>query len=219
LRLDSKIQIIFAPTLNPKLSVARIHQWDVSCPHVLSTTQGIIMKVFLTIATLGLTACASLQPAAPFNQNTLPAAVQTPAGHQLAFETVGKGMITYRCSEKKDAAGQFEWVFVGPDAVLTSRDGKMFGKYFGPPATWESTDGSKATGAQVAVSPSGAGNIPLQLVKANRATGLGVITDVSYIQRVATVGGVAPTSACGSYQHGERQVVGYQADYIFYKPQ
>jgi hypothetical protein len=44
----------------------------------------------------------------------------------------------------------FEWVFAGPDAKRNDRSGKQVGQYYGPPATWESIDGSKLTGAQVA---------------------------------------------------------------------
>ena len=133
------------------------------------------------------------------------------------METVGVGEITYACNPKKDMAGQFEWVFVGPDAKLNNRSGKQVGKYYGPPATWESMDGSKLTGAQVAVAPSSAGNIPLQLVKANPAMGAGAMTGVTYIQRVATVGGVAPAMACDAGTVGGKQIVKYKADYIFYK--
>ena len=152
-----------------------------------------------------------------YSQASLPAAVQVPAGHKVALETVGAGDITYQCNPKKDMAGQFEWAFVGPDAKLNDRSGKQIGKYYGPPATWESLDGSKITGAQVAVAPAGAGNIPSQLVKANPAVGTGAMTGVTFIQRVATKGGVAPAMACDAAGKGKKEIVKYQADYIFYK--
>jgi Protein of unknown function (DUF3455) len=114
-------------------------------------------------------------------------------------------------------AGQHEWVFVGPDARLMDRAGKPVGKYFGPPATWESQDGSRLTGAQVAVAPAAAGAIPLQLVKANPAMGMGAMQGVTYIQRVATRGGVAPSAPCAQAQVGQQQTVTYQADYIFWR--
>ena len=165
-----------------------------------------------------LAACASAPMMAPmYDQSALPDAVKVPAGNKVAMETVGVGEITYECRDKKDAAGQYEWVFVGPDAALNDRSGKKMGKYFGPPATWESMDGSKITGAQVAVSPAGSGNIPNQLVKANPATGAGAMTGVTYIQRVATKGGVAPAMACDAATKGKKEIVKYQADYIFYK--
>jgi hypothetical protein len=47
--------------------------------------------------------------------------------------------------------------------------------------------------------------------------GMGAMTGVTYIQRVKTMGGVAPASACGMANMGEKQIVKYQADYIFWK--
>lgn len=150
-------------------------------------------------------------------QTSLPESIQVPAGNKMVLETVGAGLITYECKEKKDAAGQFEWVFAGPDATLLDRKGKTIGKYYGPPATWESADGSKVTATQLAVAPNGAGNIPLQLVKANPASGAGAMQGVTYIQRLATKGGTAPASVCDEASKGKRETVGYQADYLFWK--
>lgn len=167
-----------------------------------------------------LAACAGNKPmttAKPYDQSMLPAAVQVPAGNRVSMETVGVGEITYECRAKAGAAGQFEWVFVGPDAKLNDRSGKQVGKYYGPPATWESNDGSKLTATQVAVAPAAAGSIPLQLVKANPAMGNGAMTGTTYIQRVATQGGVAPATPCTQATMGTKQIVKYQADYIFYK--
>ena len=172
---------------------------------------------------VGLSACSSMggsnmsSTMAPFSQASLPAAVQVPAGHKVAMETVGTGDITYECRAKKDMASEFEWVFVGPDAKLWDRKGAQVGRYWGPPATWENQDGSKVTATQVAVAPAGTGNIPLQLVKANPAMGMGAMQGVTYIQRVATQGGVAPAMACGASNAGQKQVVKYQADYIFWR--
>ena len=97
-------------------------------------------------AAVMLSACAS---APTFNQQAQPAAVQVPEGNKVAMETVGAGDITYECKARKDAAGQFEWTFVGPDAILSDRSGMSIGKYFGPPATWQNNDGSKVTATQV----------------------------------------------------------------------
>lgn len=152
-----------------------------------------------------------------YSQDALPDGVKVPTGHRVSLQTVGVGDITYECRPKKDMAGQFEWVFVGPDAMLNDRNGMQVGKYYGPPATWESKDGSKITGTQLAVAPNGTGNIPHQLVKANPANGSGAMTGVTYIQRVATVGGVAPMIVCENSKVGAKQKVHYQADYIFWK--
>ena len=188
----------------------------------MKITSSPLMAVSAVLAVSMLTACGSMSGMKSmdmpmYSQASLPAAVQVPAGNKVVMETVGVGEITYACNPKKDMAGQFEWVFVGPDAKLNDRSGKQVGKYYGPPATWESMDGSKLTGAQVAVAPSSAGNIPLQLVKGNPAMGMGAMAGVTYIQRVATRGGVAPAMPCDAGTAGSKQIVKYQADYIFYK--
>jgi len=165
-----------------------------------------------------LSACSSMAPAMPmFVQDSLPDTIKVPAGNRVALETVGVGEITYECRDKANAPGMTEWVFVGPSAVLNDRSGKQVGKYYGPPATWEAMDGSKITATQLAVSPSGAGNLPLQLVKANPAVGAGAMSGISYIQRVALKGGVAPATACTATNKGAKEIVKYQADYIFWK--
>ncbi|MGY0197011.1 DUF3455 domain-containing protein [Leptothrix sp. BB-4] len=174
-----------------------------------------------TSATLLLAACGSMKPMAgtmamkPYDPSTLPAAVQVPGDHRIVLETVGSGDITYECKAKADMTGH-EWVFAGPMAVLKDRSGKAVGSYFGPPATWKANDGSAITGKQLAVAPAGAGNIPLQLVQANPATGMGAMSGITHIQRVATMGGVAPSSACDAGQVGKKEMVKYQADYIFW---
>ncbi len=178
--------------------------------------------IALVATATALTACGGMNKTtamvAPYSQAQLPDAVKVPPGHRVAMESVGAGTITYECRAKANAPGEFEWFFVGPDAKLMDRGGRQIGKYFGPPATWESSDGSKITATQLAVAPNGTGNIPHQLVKANPAMGAGAMQGVSYIQRVATKGGVAPAVACGTGNIGQKQVVNYQADYIFYKP-
>jgi hypothetical protein len=162
-----------------------------------------------------LLATASATFAAVDNAS-LPEPVRVPAGNSIKLESVGTGEITYECREKKDVAGAFEWVFVAPVATLWDMQQKNIGKYYGGP-TWEAADGSKVTGKQVAVAPASAGNIPLQLVKADPAMGSGAMTGITYIQRLETKGGVAPSAACNAAATGTKQQVAYQAKYVFYK--
>lgn len=166
---------------------------------------------------LALGACSTTPMNSTYSQDGLPDSIRVPAGHAVAWETVGSGDITYECRDKAGASGQTEWVFVGPKAVLKDRAGKVVGSYYGPPATWEASDGSRLTGTQLAVAPAGAGNLPYQLVKANPAMGQGALTGVTHIQRVALKGGVAPASECSPATRGKRETVAYQADYIFWK--
>ena len=87
----------------------------------------------LTFLAASLAACGSMSGrssmpmAAPFSQEALPDTVKVPAGHRVAWETVGVGEITYECRAKAGAADAFEWVFVGPKADLRSRQGQVVG--------------------------------------------------------------------------------------------
>lgn len=172
----------------------------------------------LALASVG--ACSSMSPAPmamKVDNSALPDSVRVPTGHQQIMAALGAGEISYECRAKKDMAGAFEWVFAGPVATL-SMNGKTVGKYYGGP-TWEANDGSKVTGKQVAMAPGGAGNIALQLVKAEPAMGTagGAMQGISYIQRLNTAGGVAPTTVCDAGTAGTRSQVSYQADYVFYR--
>lgn len=173
-------------------------------------------KPLISHASLTLAAMLLVAAQGAWAQSNLPENIRVPDGHKMAMTTVGVGEITYECKEKASTAGEMEWFFVGPKAQLNDTTGKQVGSYFGPPATWQALDGSRVTGTQLAVAPAGAGNLPYQLVKANPAEGKGAMNGVSYIQRVALKGGAAPASACTAANKGQRQVVPYQADYIFW---
>jgi len=158
---------------------------------------------------------AAVAAASAFAQ--APAEVTPPAGNKAVLTLVGAGDLTYECKAVADKPGTFAWTFAGPNAKLLDANKKEVGKYYGGP-TWESNDGSKVTGKQLAVAPGAAGSIPLQLVQANPATGKGAMSDVTYIQRLKTVGGVAPaTPACAAANVGAKTTVPYQADYVFFK--
>ncbi len=166
---------------------------------------------------LVLTACSTYDTGMKKEMKapTTPAAVTVPDGNKVVMTTVGIGELTYECRAKADMPKEFAWTLAAPDAILYDSKKTAVGKYYAGP-TWESNDGSKVTGKQVAVSPN-AGSIPLQLVKANPATGNGAMNGITYIQRLNTKEGLAPTSACGASNAGAKQKVKYQADYVFYK--
>lgn len=165
-----------------------------------------------------LAACAHMNDSpAMSSQENLPDAVKVPGGHAVAFKTLGAGFVTYECRARKDMPNQQEWAFVGPDASLFNASTAQVGRYYGPPATWESLDGSRVTATQLAVVAQGAGNLPLQLVKTQAVVGQGSMEGVSYIQRLATQGGVAPAASCSAGNLGEKQKVAYQADYVFWR--
>ena len=172
------------------------------------------MMKHLVVATACLAASAAFAQSDPA---VAPESVRVPAGHRIAMDTWGVGEITYECREKKDAMGQFEWAFVAPVATLYDSQKKTVGKYYGGP-TWESSDGSKVTGKQIAVAPAATPrSIPLQLVKAEPAMGSGAMSGVTYIQRLDTKAGIAPATACDASAKGKQEKVGSEARYVFYR--
>ena len=162
---------------------------------------------------LPLVAC--LAAGAAFAQ--APAEVTPPAGNRAAFTLSATGDLTYECKAVADKPGAFAWTFGGPNATLWDSMRKEAGRYYAGP-TWESADGSKVTGKQLAVAPGAAGAIPLQLVQASPGGSDGMMAGVTYIQRLKTVGGVAPaTPACAAGNVGAKTTVPYSADYVFFK--
>ena len=173
-------------------------------------------KVVLPLAALPFAFIGCMSMAHTMSAPEVPSAVAVPAGNKPVMMLKGVGLLNYECRAKAGADGAFEWVFVSPDAVLQDSKGMRMGKYYGGP-TWEHNDGSKVGGKQLAVAPGMSGAIPLQLVQATPATGSGAFTGVTYIQRVNTMGGVAPSAPCDAGTRGAKQTVNYSADYYFYK--
>ena len=108
------------------------------------------------------------------------------------------------------------WVFVAPSATLYANadyDGQVGTHYVGP--TWESNSGSKVLGARVAGCTPDRTAIPWLLLKAVSSDGPGVFHRITYIQRVNTIGGIAPTTPGTTV--GEEAQVPYAAEYVFYR--
>lgn len=73
-------------------------------------------------AAVALAACAPMSTMSTmYSQDGLPEAVKVPAGNKVVLQTVGVGEILHECRARKDMPGQYEWSFVGPDAVLKDR--------------------------------------------------------------------------------------------------
>ncbi|WP_371669472.1 DUF3455 domain-containing protein [Streptomyces sp. NBC_00289] len=160
----------------------------------------------LSSASVGL--AASSQPAGAGVD--APAALKVPDGNRLTGVFSAAGVQTYTCT---DGA----WKLLEPAATLWAKKDRSHRPVAlhsrGP--VWVSTrDGSAVNATAVANSPK-AGTIPELLLQATATRGTGIFADVSYIQRLNTHGGVAPTTACT----GTDQVsVPYSATYAFYKP-
>ncbi len=108
------------------------------------------------------------------------------------------------------------WIFVAPEALLfADADGNgVVGIHYGGP-TWESNSGSKVVGMVLERCTPDPDAIPWLLLKAVSNEGPGPFQRVTFIQRVNTVGGLAPTDA-GDFV-GEEARVPYTTEYYFYR--
>ena len=165
---------------------------------------------FALFLPLVLAACAAA-PTTP----QVPANLQPPAGQLLQLEALARGWQIYECQAKADGSGT-AWVFKAPEATLTDRAGQALGKHYAGP-TWEGPDGSTVVGEVKARDPGpDATAIPWLLLAAKSNGGSGVFSTAKSIQRVATVGGVAPAAeSCTSA--GQVLRVSYTATYYFYR--
>jgi hypothetical protein len=134
----------------------------------------------------------------------------------LSMIVRAKGVQIYECRAKKDQAGTYEWAFVAPEADLFDARGNKAGRHYAGPH-WESTDGSKILGTvkERAEAPTGDA-IPWLLLAAKSVGPDGSYSKVTSIQRVNTVGGVAPAAGCSQAVAGTPARINYTADYYFF---
>lgn len=161
-----------------------------------------------------LAGCAS--PQAPRSAAAVPDKLRPGANESLAMIAYAKGVQIYECRARKDQAGGYEWLFVAPEADLFDSGGKRIGRHFAGPH-WESNDGSAIVGTQKerADAPA-AGAIPWLLLTTKPVGPEGSFRKVTSVQRINTVGGVAPAAGCSEATAGTPARVSYTADYYFF---
>ena len=171
-------------------------------------------RITAFLLVLLVAACAS--PQAPTPMVTVPGKLKPGADESLAMIVPGKGVQLYECRARTDQVGGYEWAFVAPEADLFDARGKRTGRHYAGPH-WESTDGSKILGAvkERADAPV-ADAIPWLLLAAKSVGPEGSFSKVTSIQRVNTVGGVAPKAGCSQATAGTPARVDYTADYYFF---
>jgi Protein of unknown function (DUF3455) len=107
-------------------------------------------------------------------------------------------------------------VLEAPEAELFDQSGAKLGRHYAGP-TWESADGSRVVGEVMQRSPV-QDAVPWLLLRVKSSEGAGPLANAKYIQRVDTIGGVAPSSGCDAARAGAKVRVDYSANYDFYGP-
>jgi Protein of unknown function (DUF3455) len=130
----------------------------------------------------------------------------------------------------------FSWMLFGPQATLFDDDGYQQITHFlsgnpvengTPRATWQHSGDTSAAWAAMTKSSTDPnfvepGAVPwflLQVVGAQYGVPSGhKLTETTYIQRVNTVGGIAPAEGCSvATDVAKKALVPYLADYVFYR--
>jgi len=148
----------------------------------------------------------------------VPAGLQVPAGNELQAHLSAVGVQIYVWTINPTNAALSSWLLKAPHAVLfgTEKDekGDVLGIHFGGP-TWECNEGSKVVGTLIASSTVDPHAIPWLLLSGVSTGDGGPFAVTTYIQRVHTVGGLAPTTP--GIAPNEEVLVPYIADYYFYQ--
>jgi hypothetical protein len=159
--------------------------------------------------------------------------VAVPAGNEYYIGSLpANGTQDYQC--RSTAAG-FSWAFTGPRANLFDNRAwlpsyrQLAGTHFNLQGTalqgtafdgprWSLNDGSRIRGRVVASSPGRTANdIPYLLLRAENEGGEGFLSNVTYIQRLATTGGVAPAApTCNASTVGSVALVPYSTTYYLW---
>ena len=170
----------------------------------------------LALGTLALVALASVPFARAQDDTRIPSLpspmcdkLQVPAGNEVAFVAFATGVQIYSWNGTT-------WVFIAPAATLfadAGYNGQVGTHYAGP--TWQSNSGSKVVGMRLAACSPDPNSIPWLKLLAISTQGPGIFDGVTFVQRVNTVGGKAPTVPGTTV--GQLANVPYTAEYVFYR--
>jgi hypothetical protein len=151
----------------------------------------------------------AVQAASNYHSPVVPKALKVPPGNKQSAVLSGRGVQVYQCDKGA-------WTLLEPAATMTDprHGGRTVALHSRGPVWVSTVDGSAVTASAVAtVERKGA--VPELLLKANDHRGTGMFGRVSYVQRLETKGGLAPSGSCAA---GAQRAVPYQATYAFYTP-
>jgi hypothetical protein len=154
-----------------------------------------------------------LLPAVVCAEVSIPEQIKPPSGNSAVLTVHAKGDQIYQCSL---SGGVYSWQLQAPDARLFDAQGKVVGNHYSGPV-WEYKEGSRVVGQvlnKIDIAPGS--SISWLLVKVVSHKGNGLFSDVSFINRINTNGGLPPLSGCDSNHLGNEKRAAYTADYIFY---
>lgn len=143
--------------------------------------------------------------------------VEPSASEVPLMRVAAQGVQIYECRAVQ--GGMPAWAFVAPEADLFDGSGRLIGRHGAGPF-WRHEDGSGFTGSVLSRADAPRAHaIPWLLLAAKTEGGRsGAFERVSSVQRLNTVGGVAPGSGCTASTLGQQVRMAYRADYVMFAP-
>ena len=172
-----------------------------------------------SLSLLSKLTCLSLAMVLPASAGTDNRAPEVPArlavgeGFKVHFHVYAVGVQIYAWTINP-TNGVGSWVFQAPEAVLFDADDNVVGIHYGGP-TWETESGSIVKGTRIDGVTVDTNAIPWLLLQGRDQEGPGLFARTKYIQRVNTVGGLAPSTP--GTTAGQIAEVPYLAEYYFYR--
>ena len=151
----------------------------------------------------------------------VPEIIAVPGGNKVIWHAYATGEQIYECQQSTTDPDLYLWVFIEPDATLYADAAftrEVGIHYIGP--TWQATVGRKngdfVVGTKLQSVTEDVTAIPWLLLQAVPSTDPDYYDEITYIQRLYTVGGLAPATAATSANVGAKEGVPYTAEYFFY---
>jgi hypothetical protein len=141
-------------------------------------------------------------------------ALTPPPGAQLFMSLYAEGTQNYTCKAGPD--GSYAWAFKAPEAKLFDESCRQVGTHFAGP-TWQmDRDGSAVTAMKIgeAAAP---GTIPWLLLGTTPRSPEGMLGSTTFIQRIATTGGLPPSETCDASIASRETGTFYTATYLFFR--
>jgi hypothetical protein len=180
------------------------------------------------------TGAASVSEEASNAVPATPQSIQVPAGNRVFLVRHAVGTQNYVCLPS--SSGDFTFVLVTPQATLFGGDDQQVATHYFSPnpfdggritATWQDSRDTATVWGQVLqsssdpefVAPGAIGWVLLRAVGAlHGSSNSDGLPGTTYVQRLNTSGGVAPSTGCStSADVGKQAFVPYRADYFFYE--
>ena len=177
----------------------------------------------------GLAALAASASAAQIEAPPVPSTLEAPEGNRPYLVAHAYGTQNQVCLPRANGVG-LGWAFYGPIATLyNDQDEQILTHYLSPNpdqggaarATWQHSRDASTVWAvthvdPVVVDPTAIPWLLLRVVGDEPGLDGGdKLTRTTFIQRVNTVGGVAPSGDCAPL--GAKLFVPYETDYVFYR--